>query len=264
MSDHGLQLDKYYFDCVTDAGDALIAYSAGLRWRGIRLGYSAILASPYRGEATYAASMRRGPPPQTDAAGIAWRHTGLGVEGRWNVAGPAIRRELLNDDDGSIVWNCLCDGAAASVTCGGGHFTGTGYVEHLLLTIPPWRLPFDLLRWGRFICHSDRLVWIQWRGRRNLDLLYHNGREVCAETIDDQGVSGRDGALEWSESRVLRDDELLGSLAKPLRPIAGLFPRSILKTHETKWLSRGTLRTAGRTGDGQAIHERVDFRGTGV
>jgi hypothetical protein len=263
MSDRGLQLDKYYFDCVTDAGDAAIAYSAELRWRGVRLSYASVLTASCAGEVSSAASMRRGPPPQADASAIAWRHAGLGVEVRCDLAGPAMRRELLCGDEGTIVWNCLSDGATATVTCRGDRFAGKGYVEHLRLTIPPWRLPFDVLRWGHCICDGDRLVWIQWRGRQNLDLLYHNGREVRAEVIDDQRVCGCDGALELSDSRVLRDDELRSSLAKPLRPIAGLFPRSILATRETKWLSRAALRTPGRMTEGWAIHERVDFRGTG-
>jgi hypothetical protein len=207
--------------------------------------------------------MRRGLPPQADASGIAWRHAGLGAEGRWDSAGPGIRRELLSGDEGSIVWNCLADGAAATVACHGGRFVGKGYVEHLRLTIPPWRLPIDRLRWGRFICASDRLVWIQWCGRQNLNLLYHNGQEIQTEAIDDKRVSGHDGALELIDSRVLRDDALLGSLAEPLRPIAQLFPRSLLTTREIKWLSRATLRTPGRSGEGWAIHERVDFKGTG-
>ena len=207
MSDHGLQLNKYYFDCVTDVGDALIAYSAELRWRGVRLSYASVLAAPSAGEVSCAVSMRRGPPPQADVSGIAWCHAGLGVEGRWDLAGPAIRRELLSGDEGTIVWSCLSDGATATIACRGDQFVGKGYAEHLLLTIPPWRLPFDLLRWGRFIGDSDRLVWIQWRGRQNLDLLYHNGQELRAEAIEDKRVSSHDNTLELVDSRVLRNDE---------------------------------------------------------
>lgn len=264
MSDHGFRLDKYYFDCVADAGDALIGYFAELRWHGVRLNYTSVLAAPCAGHVSCAVSMGCGVPPRADPSGITWRHADLGAEGRWDLGGPAIRRELLNGDKGTIIWSCLSDGAAATVVCDGSRFAGRGYVEHLLMTIPPWRLPFDLLRWGRFIGNSDRLVWIQWHGRQELDLLYHNGHEIRAETIDDKHVSGHGGALELSGSRVLRDEELLRSLAKPLRPIARLFPRSILRTREAKWLSRATLQTPGRTDEGWAIHERVDFRGTGL
>ena len=204
--------------------------------------------------------MRRGPPPRDDASGIAWHHAGLSAAGRWDSAGPAIRRELFSGEQGTIVWNCLSDGGAATLAFRGDRFVGKGYVEHLLLTIPPWRLPLNMLRWGRFIGNGNRLVWIQWRGRHDLDLLFHNGREIRAEAIEDKFVSGHDVALEFSDSRVVRDDELLGSLARPLRPIARLFPRSILATRETKWLSRATLRTPGGIIDGSAIHERVDFR----
>src|SRR2546423_3960326 len=73
----------------------------------------------------------------------------------------------------------------------GGRLEGLGYAERLTMTIPPWRLPFEELRGGRFLSDGDALVWINWRGAHTLNLSFPNG--VCVEDAlvkDSEGAAG--------------------------------------------------------------------------
>ena len=259
MGSGGFQLSKYYFDCVTPAGDAIIAYAANLNWQGLVLSYASTLIAPMDGAPYSNTSLERFVLPRGDATGLNWEHAGLEFRGRWASTDPRLQQDLLTTDDGVVAWNCQAHRAGASIACGNRAFEGLGYVEHLRLTLAPWRLPIHCLRWGRFISATDSLVWIQWRGPRPLDLLFHNGVMVPAATIEDRRVCGPNFALEMPRPRVLRDGSLLTTALASLQRFASFFPRSILQTQETKWLSQATLRTPAGDSSGFAIHELVLF-----
>jgi hypothetical protein len=136
---------------------------------------------------------------------------------------------------------------------------GLGYAEHLSMTIAPWRLPIDVLLWGRFLAPEHFVVWIEWRtaaGSRTW--VFVDGDEARGGSVSEEGILFEGGRLRLPQANrlLLRDGrlfDLLGNLSLPRR----LSVRA-LAIHETKWRTRGVLERAGTAPvEGWAIHEIV-------
>jgi hypothetical protein len=252
-------LSKWYMDCVSENGGAFIGYVASLRWRGLSLHYSSVLHYVHGKEVEVDISLQESTIPQVKGSSIQWSSPRLGVSGKWEAIAQPIKRSLLEMPAGSIQWHCLQPRARAEISIGNGQrLAGLGYVEHLTMTIPPWRLPFDELRWGRFLSDEDSLVWINWRGAHSLNLSFHNGVQVENALITDYGLHAEDTCLDLGDNVVLREGELVETALSSIPGIRNLFPFRILRTHERKWLSRGVLKKSQvESNTGWAIHEVV-------
>jgi hypothetical protein len=259
----GFELSKWYADCVTARGDALILYSAELRWAGLPIAYSSLLELRDGGPVRTRYSLRRQAPPAAGADGIDWKSKAWKAEGRWSNLGSGVREVLFDSPEGMLEWNCVAPRCAARLRIAADDpYSGWGYVEHLRLTLAPWRLPIRQLRWGRFVNATDALVWIDWRGSYNRQVVYHNGAAVSARAIGDGEIALAEerGILSLEPAAVLRDGAL-GATALAVLPNPGrLFPARMLQVRECKWLSRATLRRPGRPDStGMAIHEVIEW-----
>ena len=245
----GFALEKWYADCTTDDGRAVILYSAKLDWRGPAIHYTNLLA---RGRSRV--SLRR----QTGLEGMAWRSAKWKAAAEWREPGAAVREMLYESDGGRLEWDCVAPRCTAEVRIGDEHYRGWGYVERLRMTVAPWLLPIRELRWGRFVNATDAVVWIDWRGSYNRRVVYWNGAAVGASAIGDRAIVLDDGSvLSLDETAVLREGAL-GTTA--LKMVRTAFPRSILNVRERKWLSRAVLRRPdGSESVGMAIHEVVEW-----
>jgi hypothetical protein len=256
-------LSKWYMDCVADDGTAFVGYHARLRWRRLTIHYASILE--HRDGATRSAtSLRRGAAPTVGDGSVGWSCDRLGVEARWTGTAPAVRRTLLRSERGAIEWHCVHPHARAEVSIRGERMSGLGYVEHLSMTLPPWRVPIDELRWGRFLSDEGSLVWIDWRGPSPLTLVFRDGVSVGGATVADTHVALEGGAatLAFDDRHVLREGALVTTALAEVPGVRSLFPVRSLQTFERKWRSRGEL--TGRPGAreiGWAIHEVVRFAG---
>ena len=77
----------------------------------------------------------------------------------------------------------------------GRRISGLGYAEHLTLTLPPWRLPFAHLRWGRFVSAEDHVIWIAWQGETERQFIWHDQALQPDAVLDAAMVRGlADGA----------------------------------------------------------------------
>jgi len=259
----GFELSKWYADCTTEQGDALIIYSAELRWRGPTIHYTNLLTYHRGQRAQSRFSLRKQPPPQVREGSIEWRSRAWNVEACWLELGGAIREMLFDSSTGSLAWDCVAPRAAAHLRIGVGEpFRGWGYVEHLRLSLPPWSLPISRLRWGRFINATDALVWIDWCGPYNRQVVYHNGAAVAAQIIGDREIRLADGetVLTLDASAVLREGALGATALAVLPNLDRLFPAAVLNVREQKWLSRAVLRRPGQPDSiGMAIHEVVEW-----
>jgi hypothetical protein len=204
------ELRKWYVDCVDEGGNVAIAYWAKLRWRYINLYYRTIALNGRE---------RR-------CSELEWRQS-VSME----ASAPPVHRRLYEHADGFVDW--LCEMPRAKVRIG--EMRGEGYAELLHMTVPPWKLPIDELRWGRFIGGGKWAVWIEWRGPEPRTWTFGDGAP----------------ALRLEDQRVLTDRRI--GDAVPL--IKWLLPRRIRNARERKWCSRASL------GDdrGWAIHEIVSF-----
>lgn len=256
-------LSKWYCDCVSDEGVAFIGYWARMRWGLLTIPYAATLYKPAGGATRERYSTRGCATPSVEEDELRWDCSRLGVRAAWSARAPAIHRVLIETAEGSIEWRCHFPQAQARVDLAEpGRLSGLGYAEQLDLTMKPWRLPFEELRWGRLLTPEDAVIWIEWLGREPRQWVFHNGCELRGATIDETRVQlpNDHGVVELRDAVVLREGRL-ASTALGTIPTANLWlPDGIKNAYETKWLARGTFTTRTRSSSGWAIHEVVRLR----
>lgn len=141
--------------------------------------------------------------------------------------------------------------------------SGLGYTECVELSLKPWELPFQKLKWGRFLSEKHTLIWIDWNGPSPARWLFHNGTEVVATKMSDRSIvfNSGDSTLTFGDITVLREGSLLATLFSKFDWLQELFPVRILDTIERKWVSRGVLSTRNNTScTGWIIHEIVEWK----
>jgi len=142
------KLVKWYLDCVTDEGDAIILYCAELHWRGFHTAYSSVLTT--QGQAVTARSSMSRYRLCANQDRIEVELPRLQVDGEWKATAEAVQRTVFEGPAGSVQWNCLQPGALARVQLGDRQLIGLGYAECLTLTVPPWQLPMQQFAMGAF------------------------------------------------------------------------------------------------------------------
>lgn len=254
------RLRKYYFDLVAESGDALIAFWASLRWGPLRLRYAAVDVFRADGSSESASGIGSAPPIESHA-GAAWDASTLRLTGRWRTLVPSFSKTLLESGGRSVRWRCLAPAAEASLRVGDREFVGPGYAECLDLTIEPWRLPIDTLRWGRIAEPDRQAVWIAWDGPQPLRLLVVDGRDVEAAAITDRRIAWSAGEFGLDPLRTLRDARLDEGALRGLPRLLARTPLRMLAAHERKVVSRvledGAIRSRF------ALHETVRFPSPG-
>ncbi len=249
-------LRKWYLDIVTPSGDAAVVYAGRVSVGVIAAPYFEVLVSQASGAGSRVRRVSGRARVTVADRGIALDATPFGVSGQWTPQRAAISVCLLDDERGRIEWRCQQPGGIASVHLpDGSTLEGLGYAEELEMTVAPWALPFDELRWGRFVGARTSVVWIDWRGGLDRRWVFVDGASVDASVVERDRVVWPGGAVEMAEARVLRS----GSVGKTVAgPLAVCLPKRVRRATETKWMSRGTFRD-DRVGSesGWVIHELV-------
>jgi hypothetical protein len=267
MSAHSrFLLRKWYLDCVTADGSAWIGYWARLRWGALSLSYAALLHGSRTALPTQRQTLRPGAGPRIERSACEWTCAPLGLHAAWKADAEPVERVLLRVPGGGIRWRCHMPNATVrlGVTTGAvGTPTlheGRGYVEELELTVPPWRLPFRHLIWGRFTAAGTALVWLQWRGESNRQVVVHDGAEHCGAKVGNADICMPHATLSMSDSMTLRAGPLGSAALRGVPRLVALLPARFRDATECKQLSRGILREPGRESiDGWAIHEVVQW-----
>lgn len=254
-------LSKWYLDVVADDGSAAIGYWANVSWGPLRAAYTSVLTSGADGSSTSLSSARRSDPPAFENRTLRWDVPRLRLSAQMHAVAPPAQHPLLQSRDGEVRWSCHLPRARAVFETPAGPIQGWGYAEHLALTIRPWRLPIDELRWGRCLTDAIGVTWLQWRGPEPRALILLDGAEATDPRIDAGGLAWRGGSLTLEPGRSLRRG-LLGSTVLAGRPLLrALAPRAIRALDEDKSICRAEIAIDGRTpARGWAIHEIVRFR----
>lgn len=242
-------------DCVADDGTAWIGYWGDVRWGSLRVRFVSSLI--HEGEQTTTVNrVCADPEPTRDDDAVRWSSPSLGIQIEVTPRTAGTEIELHE----GVLWRCIAPSADAVVQLPGRTLRGSGYAEVLEMTVAPWSLPMRELRWGRAISTRQSLVWVQWIGGKDLQVIVRNGLRAEAVEISNEEVRLADGArLAISDRTALREDNLANTLA-PLRAIAPLLPRVFTDTVERKWRSRGTFLTPDRPNEeGWVIHELLTF-----
>jgi hypothetical protein len=256
-------LTKWYLDCVGDDGRVAIAYWSAIAWRGITICWHSLSLREADAEPIHRTSLAPvAAPAMTDSA-ITWHTAPLGCRFECHPILPGVGQRLLDTPDGSVDWRCETTAGQMKVVCDGQpEWRGLGYIERLDMSLAPWRLPIDQLRWGRWIATdgSGSLVWIDWRGPHPLTSIFLDGLAQQEGLVGDDRIETAGSVLTLTERETLYVrslSETLGTLRPLLAPV---LPREWLTLDDRKWRSRGTLRAAGRPdASGWVIHETLKW-----
>lgn len=261
---HDFSLSKWYMDCIDADGNVFIGYSVVLKWKQVKLNYTNILRYENQHTPQSQTTFKTVPSPVFRENHLSWAPAKLGIRGTWNSVDAPIRKTLLHTDSGIIRWECNQPKAiAAIITENDNSITGLGYTEKLEMTIKPWELQFNELRWGRFLSEEDTMVWVNWRGKTNLNLLFYQGKQIEDIIVSDETIKINRGEalLTFSDKVVLRKGPLISTALSNFPGIESILPNSILNTYECKWRSNGVLKkNNNEVSKGWVIHEVVRWQ----
>lgn len=238
-----------------------IGYAAKVTWGPFRLSYGARLTMPSGSPLSQKQSLSFG-QLREEQDGVNWHHDALDVHATWTGGSSIPSVCVVDQESGSIEWACLVANSAAQIHANGWAISGTGYVERLTMTIPPWKLPFTQLRWGRYISEdrSDYAVWIALQGETERSWVWVNSPLAVAGAVDDKEVRTDDMVLTLESSNPIRSENVAHSLLGRLVLLVKFLPRAVWNIEEDKQVGSARLRTANHESRGSSIHEVVTWR----
>ncbi|MBL8920333.1 MAG: hypothetical protein JNJ54_15810 [Myxococcaceae bacterium] len=254
------QLTKWYLDAVSATGEAFIVYWAELRWWRLSGHYAAVV-SLENGAPHERASLLPGPAPRLDSDSVSFGCPGLELEGRWSgpfaAAGP---QTLLERGGRTLVWECLQPLAEVELRLGERTVRALGYTERVTLSLPPWELPIDELRWGRAHAGGRSVVWVDWTGEPAFHLVLVDGVPRAGGRASDEEVRAEGARLSFSTPRSLRTGPVAGSSLGRVPGLATVLSSAGLLIDEHKWVARASLELDSSTEEGVALYEVVRWR----
>lgn len=198
---------------------------------------------------------------------ITWSDRQFDVSGCWKSLTTPVNARLFDSGEGFIDWKCHQPASGVTLKFNERTIEGTGYAEQLILTMPPWKIPIDELRWGRFGSIDYQMVWIELREEEKLQWLWLNGEKIenCIIEDDHIFIAGKDLMLNLDRSVVLESEKKIFSVVERLtRFMPGfnkIMPLKFLMAQEDKWLSKGKLLKRDEViTRGTSIHELVSFK----
>jgi hypothetical protein len=246
-------LNKWFLDFIGENGEAMIFYAAKLTWHGWSVSYTSWLQYDQL--------------PQKKNDIITWGDIKFGVSGKWKSLANTIQERIFDSEEGFLDWQCFQPSSKVQIKINDRVTEGFGYVEQLILTIPPWKIPMDELRWGHFGSFENNIVWIELREKEKRQWLWLNGEKIENCSIEDEQISipHKDMVLNLDRAVVLEAEQKIFSVVeKIIRYIPGfkkVMPINFLMADEFKWLSKGELQSKNKVlSSGIAIHELVDFK----
>lgn len=259
-------LSKWYLDFIGDNGGTMIFYAAELHWLHHIAYYSSWLSFDRETGSALKFTFRHARFPEIVNNTITWNCPRFGISGTWNSREKMLQARIFESEEGTVDWICYQPASEVHLRVTDKELAGKGYVERLILSVPPWRIPFDELRWGRFATVDESLVWIDIRGKVPRKWVWFQGEHMGEGIITDDYISLPDKKLILNLDRSEKleaDKKILSVVRKLIRYIPGIrgsVPLSFLMADTCKWLSRGVLAAGDEKSEGMAIHELVNIR----
>ena len=254
-------LTKWYLDGIDKAGNVALGYAARLNWHKVNVNYSGLLTA-VEAEVNAVNTFRSRGTPKFHNQLTEWKSDKLQLRGTWRSIDAPIESKLLDSNNGKLHWHCFQPKARVSLSVAGKPLlrSGMGYVEKIEITVRPWELPFNEIRWGRYLSDSETVVWIWWRGRSHQNRCFYNGRILENVGITDEGIGfpGDMGRIVFSDTLNLRSGRSLADILNAVPVLRDRLPQTITNLFECKWRSRGIRISSGKVvGEGWTIHEVV-------
>jgi len=262
----GLHLNKWFLDFVSDEGEAMIFYAAILKWRGWKVPYTSWLHYDPAAGVSQRSRYRNTRLPEIKDNSVHWYDKNFKVSGHWEAMASPLQARLYDSDEGYLDWNCFQPASSVSLKINDKELNGTGYVEQLILTADPWKIPMKELRWGRYASREDHMVWIELKDEGKQQWMWYNGKKTESPNIGDDIITipSEGISLEMDRAVVLESEQKILQVVRKLAPYLPGFDRTVpyrfLMADEFKWLSRGILQKKGeKLRSGWTIHELVNF-----
>jgi hypothetical protein len=266
-SGSNFHLSKWFLDFTGENGEAMIFYAAKLRWHGWSASYTSWLDYNPSSGINLKSRFRNVQFPQLNDKLITWRDSKFGVSGTWESLAETIQSRIFNSEQGYLDWKCFQPASKVKLKINDQVLRGRGYAEQLILTVPPWKIPMDELRWGRFVSDENNMVWIELREKEKHQWLWLNGDKIDNCIIEDNYISMpvKNMILKMDRAVLLESEKKIFSVVEKLiRYIPGfnkVMPLNFIMADEFKWLSNGELCKQEKTlSNGIAIHELVNFK----
>ncbi|HSH19118.1 MAG TPA: hypothetical protein VLA03_01620 [Draconibacterium sp.] len=260
-------LNKWFLDFIGENGEAMIFYAAKLTWRGLSASYTSWLIYNAVSGVNLKSRFRKVQFPQLKEKVVIWSDLIFGVSGIWESLAETIQSRIFDSEKGYLDWKCFQPASKVQLKINDKVLEGRGYVEQLILTLPPWKIPMDELRWGRFVSEENIMVWIELREKEKQQWLWLNGEKTDRCTIEDDFISipGKNIILNMDCAVLLESEKKIYSVVERLiRYIPGfnkVMPLNFIMADEYKWLSNGKLYKNDKLiSKGMAIHELVNFK----
>jgi|SRR5687767_10807319 len=259
----GFKLSKWYLDCVAPDGRAVICYWASLEWGALSVNWqNASIYEPGKPEVSRS-SLRQCPPPVVGGKGITWRVPELELHYQAASETQGFAARLLDTDAGTIDWRVESPASCVTVTLGPNEsIRGSGYAERMSMTVLPWRVPIDELRWGRWVSDDgrDSIVWINWKGSLPRTWVFFNGVQQEGAIVEDDRIGAEGMHLGLARERTLSSTSLMDVLSG-IPILARATPRTFAAMQQTRWCEKVSANSApGVRRPGHAVHELVIFR----
>lgn len=254
-------LEKLYLDCIDAHGNCFVIYYAKLQYSVIKLIYSGLIFSDTTGFTLEKASLKNLAQPQIDDL-LLFDNPSLLIKGEWEKISESISISLYSDNLGNdVVWNCHHPKTLTNIRYMDKQFQGFGYAETLSISIKPWNLPIDELRWGRFLSQNTTIIWIHWQGEHPLNKIICNGiihNDAIFEANNLIFDSGK-AVLTFQNEIILRKGKLSNILATmPWLKI--IFNSRILRTIEIKYKSKTVFSKNSIIETGWSLYEIVTWK----
>ena len=239
---YSFRLEKQYFDCIDDRGNCFIIYRVELHLFFIKIHYSELNFCDSYNITTGKSSLRKTVNPESGEL-LNYINTPLDLRGSWKRIDGSLPSYLFRDSENrELIWNCHHPKALTDIAHNGRTFRGYGYGETLFLTIKPWNLPIEELRWGRFLSDEYTIIWINWKGTHPLNKLYCNGKEYNDALFENDRINFDAGNyfLIFTETAVIRKGKL-SSLFTEIPWMKIFINNRILNISENKFKSKSIL-----------------------
>nr|MBC8343678.1 hypothetical protein [Bacteroidota bacterium] len=260
-------LNKWFLDFVGENSEAMIFYIATLYWNKLEVSYTSWLSYDPAGGVSHTSRFRKTNIPENKNGMITWNDSKFSVSGCWKPMTTPINTRLFDCQEGFIDWKCHQPVSKVTLKFKERTIRGMGYAEQLILTVPPWKISTDELRWGRFGSSENHMVWIELRGKEKRQWLWLNGEKIENCIIEDDYIfiAEKDISLRLDRDVILESEKKIFSVVESLvRYIPGInkfIPVRFLMADESKWLSKGILLNHDTIiAHGQVIHELVNFK----
>jgi hypothetical protein len=252
-------LKKLYLDSIDDAGNCFVIYQAELRFYIIKIFYSGLIMSDASGETYETSSLKKVREPAINELLLLFNHF-LQIKGSWRRTDDPLPLFSFKYKNKELEWHCHHPQALTEIVYDEITYRGRGYAETLKLTMKPWNLPMEELRWGRFLAVGYSVIWMNWKGNNPVNNLYCNGAEYKDAVFGEDMIVFGKGAniLRFKEISVIRKGKLSNIFSKmPLMKI--ILNKRILNTIEIKYKALSSLEINSEIAKGWSLYEIVTW-----